>query len=62
MVTPSLQTTGRPNVRLSSTLRPLGPRVNPTTRLSSSTPRIKLARASSSNVSCLSAMAVSSLY
>ena len=58
---PSLQTTGRPNIRLIKTFRPLGPRVSPTIRPNSSTPRIKLVRAFSSKLSCLSAILVSSI-
>src|SRR5881296_2688180 len=55
-VTPSLVMVGEPNFLSSTTLRPFGPRVTFTARLSFSTPRSSALRASSLNSSCFAAM------
>src|SRR5690606_22367580 len=57
-VTPSLVTRGEPNFLSRTTLRPLGPSVALTARLSFSTPVSSDRRALSSNLSCLAAIVV----
>ena len=54
--TPSLVTCGEPNLRSSTTLRPLGPRVTFTALASLSTPALRRVRASTSNLRSLAAM------
>src|SRR5258707_11272305 len=60
-VTPSLVMVGQPNFLSRTTLRPFGPSVTLTARLSFSTPRSNALRASSSNNSCFAAMLIRSL-
>src|SRR5574337_699411 len=55
-VTPSLVIVGEPNFLSRTTLRPFGPSVTLTARLSFSTPRSRDLRASSSNNNCFAAM------
>src|ERR1035437_6219774 len=60
-VTPSLVMVGEPNFLSRTTLRPFGPSVTLTARLSFSTPRSNALRASSSNNNCFAAMLIRSL-
>ncbi len=60
-VTPSLVTTGEPQLLSISTLRPFGPSVTRTVRASFSTPRSRPSRASSAYWICLAGMASSFL-
>src|SRR5581483_11281023 len=53
MVTPSLITRGRPNLRSRTTLRPLGPSVMRTALASTSMPRFSASRASMSKITAL---------
>src|SRR6516162_1146027 len=55
-VTPSLVTVGEPNFLSRTTLRPLGPRVAVTARLSFSTPLRSECRAASSKINCFAAI------
>src|SRR6185503_648076 len=55
-VTPSLVTVGLPNFLSITTLRPLGPSVAFTARLSFSTPRRRACRAASSKINCFAAI------
>src|SRR5258708_7453899 len=60
-VTPSLVMVGDPNFLSRTTLRPFGPSVTLTARLSFATPRSNALRASSSNNNCFAAMLIRSL-
>src|SRR5258708_17811083 len=60
-VSPSLVIVGEPNFLSRTTLRPFGPSVTLTARLSFSTPRSNALRASSSNINCFAAMLIRSL-